>query len=192
MKKLVTILIITFSSFTYSHADNVKEFQLDGISLGDSALRYFTKNELKKNSSEEFFYTNKTYKYYFLNTSKFKPYDAIQITVKSNDPNYMIYSLDGISWIKNLEECKKMMADVEKDFKKISSSRGIIDKGKHPMDKTGKSKYERIIFNFSNGAAELICFDMSKKFEEEGKFDRFSVSLALNEFNKFLLDVHYK
>ena len=89
-----------------------------------------------KNSSEEYFYKNKIYKYYFLNTSKYKPYDAIQVTVKSNDPNYMIYSLDGISWINNLEECKKMMDLVEKDFNKISSSKGVTDKGKHPMDKS--------------------------------------------------------
>ena len=191
MKKLLIILTLTLCSIARSHADNVREFQLDVISLGDSALKYFTKEELK-NSAEEFFYTNNTYKYYFLNTSKYKPYDAIQVTVKSNDPNYMIYSLDGISWINNLEECKKMMDEVEKDFKKISSSKGIVDKGKHSMDKTGESKYERISFYFSDGAAEIICFDMSKKYEAEGKYDRFSVSLGLNEFNNFLLDVHYK
>ena len=191
MKKLLIILTLTLYSIAKSHADDVKEFQLDVISLGDSALKYFTKDELE-NSSEEFFYKNKTYKYYFLNTTKFKPYDGIQITVKSNDPNYKIYNLDGVTWIKNIEECKKMMNDVSKELKKISSSDPIFDKGKHPMDKTGKSKYERIAYKFSNGDAEIICFDMSKKLEEEGKYDRFAVVLGLNEFKKFLLDVHYK
>ena len=84
------------------------------------------------------------------------------------------------------------MNDVSKEFKKISSSRGVVDKGKHPMDKTGNSNYERIIYYFSNGYAEIICFDMSKKLEAQGKYDRFSVSLGLNEFRKFLTDVHYK
>ena len=191
MKKLLIVLTLTLCSIARSHADDVREFQLDVISLGDSALKYFSKEELK-NSAEEFFYTNNTYKYYFLNTSKYKPYDAIQVTVKSNDPNYMIYSLDGVSWINNLEECKEMMNVVDKDFKKISSSKGIADKGKHPMDKSGESKYERIAYKFSNGDAEIICFDMSKKLEAEGKYDRFSVSLGFNEFKKFLLDVHYK
>ena len=185
---IFTLLLYPFSN---SHADNVKELQLDGISLGDSALKHFTENELK-NSSEEFFYKNKTYKYYFLNTSKFKPYDAIQVTVKPNDPNYLIYNLDGVTWIDNFEECKKMMDEVSKEFKKISSSRGIVDKGKHPMDKTGKSTYERIAYQFSNGNAEIICFDMSKELEANGKYDRFSVTLGLNEFNKFLTNVHYK
>ena len=191
MKKLLTILTIISCTFAYSHADNIKEVQLDVISLGDSALKYFTKNELK-NSSEEFFYKNKTYKYYFINTKKFKPYDGIQVTVKPNDPNFIIYNLDGVTWIKNFEECKIQMNDVSKEFEKISSSRGVVDKGKHPMDKTGNSNYERILYRFSNGYAEIICFDMSKKLEAKGKFDRFSVSLGFNEFREFLKDVHYK
>ena len=189
--KLIIIITLLLCPFSYSHANNVKELQLDGISLGDSAFEYFTKKELK-NSSEEFFYKNKVFKYYFLNTSKFKPYDAVQITVKPNDSNYIIYNLDGVTWVNSLEECKKMMDEVSKEFKKISSSKGIFDKGKHPMDKTGKSIYERIAYQFSNGDAEIICFDMSKKLEEDGKYDRFSVTLGLNEFKKFLLNVHYK
>jgi hypothetical protein len=191
MKKILAIIILSLCFMLPSKADDIKEFQLDVISLGDSALKYFTKNELK-NSSEEFFYKNKTFKYYFLNTYKFKPYDGIQVTVKPNDPNYIIYGLDGVTSIKNFEECKIKMDDVSKELKKISSSRSQFDKGKHPMDKTGNSNYERIVFYFSNGFAEIICFDMSKKFEAEGKYDRFSVSLGLNEFRKFLDDVHYK
>ena len=58
MKKLLIILTLTLYSIAKSHADDVKEFQLDVISLGDSALKYFTKDELE-NSSEEFFYKNK-------------------------------------------------------------------------------------------------------------------------------------
>ena len=36
-----------FLSFN-SNADNIKDFQIEGISLGDSALDYFEKKELKK------------------------------------------------------------------------------------------------------------------------------------------------
>ena len=191
MKKLLKILTLILCTFAHSYADDVKEFQLDVISLGDSALKYFTKNELK-NADEEFFYKNKTFKYYFLNTTKFRPYDGVQVTVKNNDPNYIIYNLDGVTWINNFEECKMNMDDVSKNFKKISSSKSIIDKGKHPMDKTGESTYERISYHFSNGYAEIICFDMSKKLEADGKYDRFSVTLGLNEFRDFLDNVHYK
>ena len=191
MKKLLIIIILGLCFLTKSQADDIKEFQLDSISLGDSAFKHFTEKELK-NSSEVFFYKNKTFKYYFLNTTKIKPYDGIQLTVKPNDPNYIIYNLDGISWIKNLEECKVKMDNVSKEFNKISSSKNIVDKGKHPMDKTGNSKYERIIYNFSNGYAEIVCYDMSKKLEAKGKYDRFSVTLGFNEFRKFLDNVHYK
>ena len=111
MSNFLKILIIILCTFVHSYADDVKEFQLDVISLGDSALKYFTKNELK-NSDEEFFYKNKTFKYYFFNTTKFKPYDGVQVTVKNNDPNYKIYNLDVITWIDNFEECKMKMENV--------------------------------------------------------------------------------
>ena len=50
--------------------------------------------------------------------------------------------------------------------------------------KTGNSKYERISYYFSNGYAEIVCYDMSEKLEAEGKYDRFSVTLGLGEFRK--------
>ena len=46
MKKLLIILTLTLCLIVRSHADDIKEFQLDVMSLGDSALKYFTKNDL--------------------------------------------------------------------------------------------------------------------------------------------------
>ena len=42
--------------------DNIRDFQIEGMSIGDSALNYFTKEELKnaleigKYKSDKFFY----------------------------------------------------------------------------------------------------------------------------------------
>ena len=46
MRKFLLILILTFSFQTLVKADDIRDFEIEGISVGDSALDYFTKNEM--------------------------------------------------------------------------------------------------------------------------------------------------
>ena len=46
MKRLLIIFILTFSFQTLTKADDISEFQIEGISIGDSLLDYFTKKEI--------------------------------------------------------------------------------------------------------------------------------------------------
>ena len=47
MKKLSTyLLLILFSFSAPSFADDIRDFQIEGISIGDSALDYFTEEEI--------------------------------------------------------------------------------------------------------------------------------------------------
>ena len=49
MKKLSAYLfLILFSFQTSSWADDIQDFQIAGISVGDSLLDYFTEEEIKK------------------------------------------------------------------------------------------------------------------------------------------------
>ena len=50
MKKLSTYLFLIFFSFqTLSLADDITDFQVEGMSVGDSLLDYFSKEEIKNN-----------------------------------------------------------------------------------------------------------------------------------------------
>jgi len=193
MKKLLAIIIIGLCLITPSQADDIRDLEIDGMSLGDSALKYYTKKELN-NALEKFYYKNKKFMYYFLSGSKLGEYDAIQITVKPNDKNYIMYNIDGhISYDGKIEECYDRMEEAKKDINSIISIKSSSDKGSHPMDKTGNSKYSRISYVFSKAGdtAEIICYDMSKKYEEQGKLDRFAITLGLGEFKKFLTNEEY-
>ena len=46
MKRLLSILIITFCLQSITIADDIEDFQIEGISIGDSALDFFSKSEL--------------------------------------------------------------------------------------------------------------------------------------------------
>ena len=54
MKKLlIYIIIIFFSSLTFSFSEDISDFQIEGISVDDSVLDYFTNRTLKKISKEK-------------------------------------------------------------------------------------------------------------------------------------------
>ena len=46
--------MLSFQSLT--KADDIKDFEIEGISIGDSLLDYFTKNEIQKEMNSEFVY----------------------------------------------------------------------------------------------------------------------------------------
>ena len=48
MKRLLLILILTFSFQTLSKADDIRDFEIEGISIGDSLLEYFSIGEIKR------------------------------------------------------------------------------------------------------------------------------------------------
>ena len=50
MKKFLTIIVLSVSLITSSQADDIRDLQIEGISVGDSALKYFSE-ELIKNST---------------------------------------------------------------------------------------------------------------------------------------------
>ena len=48
MKKLLTIIILGLCLMLPSKADSIKDFQIEGISVGDSLLKHFPESEIKR------------------------------------------------------------------------------------------------------------------------------------------------
>ena len=47
MKRLLLILILTFSFQTLTKADDIRDFLIEGMSVGDSLLDFFSKNQIE-------------------------------------------------------------------------------------------------------------------------------------------------
>ena len=185
MKKILAIIILCLCFMLPSKADNIKDFQIEGISIGDSALDYFTINEL--NDSQDIYDYLDKYRYYFFSYSKAKEYEYLQITVKQKDKKYIIYDLQGhIFYSNNIKKCNEKINEIKKDIEEILNTEGKEYSGAHWIDKTGESKYKRINYSLQGGIVDLICFDMSKKLEEKGKEDRLSITFTSREFAEWL------
>ena len=62
MKRLLLILILTLNFQTLTKADDIRDFQIEEMSIGDSLLDSFSEEEIKKNLITN--YWKGTRKYY--------------------------------------------------------------------------------------------------------------------------------
>ena len=48
MRIFLTILVLIFSLQTWTKADDIRDFEIESMSIGDSLLNYMNINEIKK------------------------------------------------------------------------------------------------------------------------------------------------
>ena len=108
MKILLTLFILLFSSSVL--ADDISDFQIEGISNGDSILDYYSKKEIKKNKKN---YTkDKTFSTVEIQNIKSGTYDGIQLNYKTKDKKYIIFGIHGIV------DCRNNFSICENEFEK--------------------------------------------------------------------------
>ena len=61
MKKILGIVFLSLFLSTSAHADNIRDFKIESISIGDSALDYFNESELENGELDWFNYSHKEY-----------------------------------------------------------------------------------------------------------------------------------
>ena len=96
MKKFLAILILIFTFQTPSLADDIRDFQIEGVSLYDSLLTHFTEQEIKNNKRDVRWTDNIFSKIEFYRLSSFQTYDIVQFFYKTNDDQFKIYAIYGL------------------------------------------------------------------------------------------------
>ncbi len=87
MKIYILILILIYSLQSWTKADDIRDFEIEGISIGDSLLDYFSKNEIINNIEKDYYKHNKFQTAEFYKSEKFKKYDSISFSFKKKDTN---------------------------------------------------------------------------------------------------------
>ena len=199
MQKILWFVFLVLLTSTNAYADNIKDFKIENISIGDSALDYFTESQLDNSELDWFNYSYKEYSTSLLPGRGI--YDWFKITYKNEDYNYIIEGLAGIVVKKNYEEdkCNKQLdstaLNLSKLFKNTKSEekktyRVVYDPSKifQETNLSGKSKLTSIFFDFKQeGKIILSCYDMDK---ETNEID--SPIKDINQFDTFRIDVRSK
>ena len=100
MKILLTFFALFFSSLVI--ADDISDYKIEKISVGDSLLEFYSKTTINKNLDTESNKLNKDKTFYSvtIEDKKFEKYDLIQIYLKTNDADFSIYSIAGATYFK--------------------------------------------------------------------------------------------
>ena len=195
MKRLsLYLFFLLFTLQVPSQADDIRDLQIEGMSIGDSLLNYFTEKEIKNGQYRLF----KSKKYVTTQLiGNFEMYDTAEAAFKNRDKDYKIVSLaGGIYFLKNFNSCFKKRDEIVDEIKLLFDE-GIVntDEDVHPADKTGKSKFYRtsIALNANSRYHEIQinCTNWSKKMEKEYT-DNLSIVIQTDAYNDFLHNEAYK
>ena len=196
MKRLLLILILTFSFQSWTKADDISDFQIEGMSIGDSLLYYMTNVEIKTamNNSTK---VGKDYLiiYYYLPSGS-KLYDYVTVSFDTNDKKYTIQSIRGfLDFPNDIKSCLEKKKVIQNEVKGLFKGADITDRKnkKHDSDKSGESKFWSFDFIIKSGSwISIGCTDWSEKKENEKNWkDSLNVGVYSAEYTKFLRE-HYK
>jgi len=192
MKKFSLILILIFSFQSWTKADDARNFQIEGISIGDSALDYFTEDEITKNIKWHYNNNKKNNEFViveFYNYKTAKQYDGIQIAVKPKDKEYKIYVIAGAIQYDNtkIEDCYSQMQEIDSKLLDVFPSSDREEKiTKLKADKTGKSNVNSVYYFFADGGnASVQCYYYSKNFPGSNSKNNLRVGIRSKEYREW-------
>ena len=101
MRVFIAVLLLIFGLQSWTKADDIRDFEIEGISIGDSLLDHFSEEKIKK--------TKKTYypgndRFFRINIKKpnMEIYESLQFHLKDNDKNYKVYSISGLIFFREV------------------------------------------------------------------------------------------
>ena len=187
MKKILTIIVLSLCFIIPSQADDIRDFQIEGISTGDSALDFFSEKEIKRNTRDAGYKKGMKAKFIQVENEKFpffETYDYVDYNYKTNDKKYIIHAIQGaIDYHgKPISECKKKLKEI---FSELSSMFPNMNVARIRTENS-KSKPGRINtwggFFSKSGNITLGCNEFTKGTQK----NFLDVSIRTKEFNDFL------
>lgn len=192
LRKLLLILILWFNFQSLIKADDIKDFEIEGMSIGDSLLDYVSQEFINNRKS----YLGNNNKFYTILLEKdYQTFDAIQLTILDKDKDYIIRSLTGKIFYdnKDINECYKLLDSVSTEVLSILEN-AIIDKFEtkkipHTADKTGDSTTKGTFFRLDKGDSVYVyCTDWS---DEKKYADNLKVQIRTKIYSEWLSNEAY-
>ena len=205
MKKILGVVVLSFFLSTSAYTDNIKDFQIENISIGDSALDYFNESQIENSELDWFNYSYKEYSTSLLSGKGI--YDWFKISYKSDDEDFIIEGLVGIIVKKKYDddECNKELdttaLNISKLFKNTKKEKKQLHKVVYNPRKifqetnpSGKSTVTSISFDFiDEGKIILSCYNMDKAtnqidspIKDINQFDTFRIDIRSNALARYL------
>ena len=191
MKKLLGILVLGLFLITPSLADDISDFEIEGISIGDSLLDYMSEEEILKEIEEnKYMYTYLTSEFgHVFKYDGLSKYHLISFYVKKKDKNFVIYAITGsMPHVDKIDECYDQMNEISEEFSSIFKNAKKYEKSyNHRVDKSGRSKIRDIQFHLkSEDMVRIVCMDFEESLRIENNWiDGLDITLQTKEVTEW-------
>ena len=187
MNRLLLILILTFSFQSLIKADDIREFQIEGMSVGDSLLNFFSKKKISTFMNYDDLPSDMKFRIIEFGSNeslKMKIYDGMQLFYKPSDKKYILHNVSGFIDCSNKNDCNKIFNEIEKDldivFKKTKPDKRNF---KHIDDKSGKSIIRMSNYELNDGSIAIKYTNWSSSMNYAHAV---RVSVNTNETNNWM------
>tara|TARA_Y100000310_G_scaffold297970_1_gene331446 strand:+ start:194 stop:781 length:588 start_codon:yes stop_codon:yes gene_type:complete len=189
MKRLsLYLFLVLFALPTPSQADDIRDFQIEGMSIGDSLLDYLSYSKIKSLKTSYFPNSKKYIRYYDVQESN--TYGGIDAYVLDNDKNFIVQSLTGyINYYNNIEDCYPKKKEIVKTIGSQLAVKGYSYVSNYDND---TSKSDVTDFDLTNGSIRIWCTDYSKEKEDRKFGDFLSVNASKKDFLSWVNNEAYK
>ena len=187
MKRLQAYLIVVISlGLTVSvNADDIENFQIEKISIGDSLLDHFSIKFINKNKKPVKVGKKKFKEYNVVYKKKDNQvYDLVRLVFRTDNTKYIISEIIGRKYYKNnINQCYKTQNIISNDIEKALQNSEKIETGviKNKSYPNGDSYIKDMFFYLNNkDIISIKCYDYSKK--DTRNKDRLNVKFFTREY----------
>ena len=122
MKKLLAIIVLSLCVITSSQADDIRDFQIEGISIGDSLLDEFSIEQIKSIKQDLQYPKDKFIVYQLGALKSLDNYDLLNVSVKKDSKKYIVSHIQGGIKYSNAKEFKKCNSQKKKNCRRTRCS----------------------------------------------------------------------
>ena len=190
MKKLLAIIVLSLCFITPLQADDIKDFQVEGISVGDSLLDYYNKSQITSKTKGSYPGDDGFYGISFsVNSAN---YQKISPTLKKGDNEFIIYSIRGEKKM-DYKNCLKKKEIVIKEIKEILTDVKIHNYVSNYKNKYGKSISNDTDLRVKKGTIKIYCNNWDDTITQtRGWHDSFNISADSDEFINWIRNKAYR
>jgi len=193
IKKIFFFITLILASQHPSLADGIRDFKIEKISIGDSALNYFDEKQLEDGEQG---WHNYSYKEYSTSLVTGKGiYDWFLVSYRSDDDNFIIEALvgglektnyDNSACNKKLDAVASNMSELFKNTRQDKKIYKLKADASRIYPYTGKGTVTSLSFNFKDeGEIILECYKMDKVANQNDSF----ITTILSQKDSFRINI---